>query len=237
MKRALLLVCLFTFGTLTLLAQSGKVPRAAHTTEKSRIHVAPQAAPAGLIKIFSNLGPNQFNIYVGNEGWYVTGPNAVIVDASAAAAATAQQFVGMPFIPNSNAQVSLVRLALQYNGTGGELFYVSIYGDSGGSPGTQLAGPVTLTHLPLFGTCCALASVHFDPPLPVTGETQYWVVASTPTAGKGSDSSGTWDWVYQGDVPPVAYYFPFFPCLANPGFFCEVPANAAAAFEVLGIEK
>jgi hypothetical protein len=229
-KRALLLVCLFALCNLTLLAQTGKVPRAAHTTEKSKIHVAPQEAPAGSQKIFSNLGPNRFNLYNDTFGWPVTGPNTV-EDAPL----TGQESVGMPFTPNSNAQVSQVRLALQYI-SGGEVFYVSIYGDSGGRPGTLLAGPVTLTHLPLFGTCCTLAVAHFDPPLPVTGETQYWVVASTPTTGKGSDSSGFWDWVYQDDIPPV--FLPgVFGLIEDPGDFgffnFEQPGDAAAAFEVL----
>jgi len=219
-KRAVLLVSLFALCNLTLLAQTGKGPRAAHTTEKSKIHVAPQAAPAGLIKIFSNLGPNQFNLYTDNWYWYITGPNVVGLPIK-------QQFVSMPFTPTSNARVSQVRLALQYKGSGGDLFYVSIYGDSGGHPGTSLAGPVTLTDVPPFGTCCTLAVAKFDPPLPVTGGTTYWVVASTPTSGTGSDSSGAWDWVYQDDIPPV-----WFSLLL--GNFFDEPAYAASAFEVLG---
>lgn len=203
MKRALSFVCLFALCNLTLLAQTGKVPRVSHTTEKSKMHVAPEAAPAAMQKIFSNLGPNQFNLYDDTTGWYVTGPTCVLLATADVVQNGCQQFVGMPFTPDTNAQVSQVRLALQYNGYGGELFYISIYGDSGGRPGTLLAGPVTLTHVPLFGTCCALPAANFNPPVPVTGGTKYWVVASTPTAGKGSDSSGTWDYVYQDDIEPV----------------------------------
>ncbi|MGA8540119.1 MAG: choice-of-anchor R domain-containing protein, partial [Terriglobales bacterium] len=133
----------------------------------------------------------------------------------------------MPFTPNSNAQVTQVRLALQYTGNGGDLFYVSIYADSGGNPGTLLAGPVTLRNLPLFGTCCTLAIAKFDEPLAVTGETRYWVVASTPTSGKGSDAWGSWDWVYQDGIPPV--------WLSDLPF--EFPGSHSSAFEVLGTNE
>lgn len=228
MKRALFLLCLFALCNLTLLAQTGKVPRAGHTTEKSKIHVAPQAVPARLIKIFSNLGPNQFNVYTDTDGWDVTGPDAVIIEASASGTTSFQQFTGIPFTPSSNAQVTQVRAAVQYV-SGDKLFYLSIHGDSGGTPGTLLAGPVAVTHLPDFGTCCTLAAANFDPPLAVTGGTQYWVVASTPTSGKGANFSGLWDWVYQGDVPPVF-------AVVDEFFEGERPALATPAVEVLGTD-
>jgi hypothetical protein len=217
-KRVLFLVCLFALCNLTLLAQTGKGLQVASTTEKSKVHVAPQAVPAGMQKIFSNLGPNQYNLYFATLGWFVTGPNVV---------GTQHQFISMPFTPNSNAEVTQVRLALQDTGSGGDLFYVSIYADSGGNPGTLLAGPVTLTHLPLFGTCCTLAIAKFESPLPVTGGTKYWVVASTPATGKGSDSLGYWDWVYQDDIPPV--------WLSD--LSIELPGSRASAFEVLGTNE
>jgi hypothetical protein len=99
--------------------------------------VAPQAVPARLIKIFSNLGPNQFNLYTDTDGWDVAGPNAVFIDASVAGTTSSQQSTGMPFTPNSNAQVTQVRAAVQYV-SGDKLFYLSIHGDSGGAPGTLL---------------------------------------------------------------------------------------------------
>jgi hypothetical protein len=226
-KRALLLLSLFALCNLTLLAQTGKAPRVGHTTEKSKIHVAPQSVPARLIKIFSNLGPNRFELYTDTDGWDVTGPNAVIIGD--VAQTSSQQFTGLPFTPNSNAQVTQVRAAVQYV-SGDKLFYLSIHGDSGGAPGTLLAGPVAVTHLPNFGTCCTLAAANFDPPLAVTGGTQYWVVASTPASGKGSNFAGLWDWVYQGDVPPV---FAF----VNEFFGVEQPGLSTPAVEVLGTNE
>lgn len=216
MKRALLLVCLFALCNLTLLAQTGRVPQYAHGNDKSKVHVAPQAVPAHLQKIFSNLGPNQYELYADDWTWYVEGP--LIGEG--------QQFTSVPFTPTANAQVSQVRAAIQYF-SGDKLFYLSIYGDSGGSPGSLLAGPVTVTHLPNFGTCCTLASANFDPPLAVTGGTQYWVVASTPASGKGANFLGGWDWIYQ-TVPPVFYYLPYI------YYEGEEAALSEPAVEVLG---
>jgi hypothetical protein len=73
---------------------------------------------------------------------------------------------------------------------------ISVFGDSGGVPGTPLAGPVTVTNLPDFGACCTLAIANFTP-LAVTGGTQYWVVASAPVSGQGSDFVGVWNWVFK----------------------------------------
>ena len=224
MKRALLLVYLFALCNLTLLAQTGQVPRFAHGNEKSKLHVAPQAVPAGLQKISSNLGPNQYELYTDNYTWYVEGPLGV--DGG-------QQFTSVPFTPTSNAQVSEVRAAVQYI-TGDRLFDLSIYADSGGSPGTLLAGPVTVTHFPDFLTCCTLASANFDPPLAVTGGTQYWVVASTPTSGKGANFVGGWDFVYQGDILPVAFYLLFGSVEYFEYYEVIDPGLSTPALEVLG---
>jgi hypothetical protein len=54
-KKRLLFVCLLVLWSLTLLAQTRKSPRTAHTIEKSAIHVPPDDVPLGLTKIFSNL--------------------------------------------------------------------------------------------------------------------------------------------------------------------------------------
>jgi len=79
---------------------------------------------------------------------------------------------------------------------------LSIYNDASGAPGTLLAGPVTVTNLPSFGTCCTLAIAYFSP-VAVTGGTQYWVVADAPASGTGSNFAGIWD--YAARVFPVAF--------------------------------
>src|SRR6202043_1059162 len=76
-KKRLLFVCLVVLWSLTLLAQTRKSPRTAHTTEKSAIHVPPDDVPLSLTKIFSNLGKSSTDLYFDHHGWLVLGPNSV----------------------------------------------------------------------------------------------------------------------------------------------------------------
>jgi hypothetical protein len=87
-----------------------------------------------------------------------------------------------------------VRVALQYGGSGANQINLNLYEDSGGVPGTLLAGPVTVADLPDYGTCCTLAIANFSS-VAVSGGAQYWVVADTPLTGTGSDSFALWDFV------------------------------------------
>jgi hypothetical protein len=183
-KKTLLFLCLLTLCNLALSAQTVRSSRIVHTTEKSAIHVPPQETPAGLKKIYSNLGKSKTYLYVDTGGWAEAGPNS---------SAGFTQFVGMPFTPKSSSHVSQVGVAVEYI-SGANQVNLSIYGDAGGIPGTLLAGPVTVTNLPSFGTCCALAAADF-PSVPVTGAAQYWIVADTPLTGTGSDFNGAWDMV------------------------------------------
>jgi hypothetical protein len=185
-KTALMFVCLLTLCSLTMLAQTAKGPRAVHTTEKSAIHMPPQEAPAALTRIYSNLG-TKTDLYLDSDGWSLTGFNSFGGESSAFS-------IALPFIPKSNSHVSQVRAAVQYDGYGANQVNLSIYGDASGIPGTLLAGPVTVTNLPDYGTCCTLAVANFTP-VAVTGGTRYWVVANAPLTGQGSDFVGVWDWV------------------------------------------
>ncbi len=182
MKKTLLFTCLLLFCNLTLFAQTEQSPRIMHVKEKSAIHVPPQEAPAGLTKIYSNLGSSKTDLYNDLSGWVVWGPHS---------SSGGPFFVGIPFTPKSNSHVSQVQVAVQYVG-GANQVNLSIYGDTNGAPGTLLAGPVTITNLPNAGTCCHLAVANFSP-LAVTAGTRYWVVADTPLTGTGSDFSGMWN--------------------------------------------
>jgi hypothetical protein len=179
-----LFACFLTFYTLTAVAQTGQTSRIVHTKEKSAIHVPPQEAPAGLKKIYSNLGKSKTDLYNETFGYGIEGPLA----------GGLTQFVGMPFTPKSDSHVSQVQVAMGYNGTGNNQVNLSIYTDSRNAPGTLLAGPVTVTNLPDGGTCCILTVANFSS-VAVTGGTQYWVVADTPLTGTGSDFSGIWNFV------------------------------------------
>jgi hypothetical protein len=185
-KTKLLCLCLSALCNLSLLAQTGKHPRILHTTEKSAIHVPPQEAPADLEKIYSNLY-TATDLYDEYDGWTVSGPNSSV----------GTSFIAIPFTPKSDSHVSVVRVPVHYVGSGANRVNLSLYADAGGTPGTLLAGPVTVADLALWGTCCTLTVASFSP-VAVTGGTQYWVAADTPLTGNGSDFFGTWDFVAPG---------------------------------------
>jgi hypothetical protein len=214
-KKTLLFVCLLALCNLTLFAQTGKHPRTRQTTEKSAIHVAPQEADVALKKIFSNLGKSKTNLYLDTTGWSLSGPTS---------SDGFTQFVGMAFTPKANSTVKQVEVAAQYI-SGANQVNLSIYGDTNNAPGTLLVGPVTVTNLPTFGTCCALAIANFGAGVAVTAGTQYWVVADTPSSGTGSDLAGVWDFV----VPPIAGGFN----VNGSGWFSN-DVNTQSAGEVLG---
>ncbi|MGA9528346.1 MAG: choice-of-anchor R domain-containing protein [Terriglobales bacterium] len=213
MKKPQMIVCLTVFCNLTLFAQTGSSPRMVRTAEGSAVHVLPQEIPAGLQKIYGNLG-SKTDPY-STVGWEIAGPKNKDYTV----------FIGMPFTPKSNSHVSQVQVALQYL-SGANQVNLSIYGDSSGAPGTLLAGPVTVTDLPESGTCCTLAIASFTP-VAVTGGTQYWVVADTPPTGTGSNFVGTWREVVK----------PFIPMAFNEGGSGWYGTNAdnLVAGEVLGI--
>jgi hypothetical protein len=211
----MILLCAAALCDLTLFAQSVKRPHIVHTTEKSAIHMAPQEAPESLTKIYGNLG-TKTDLYNDRAGWGVSGPASRVNNS---------EFIALPFTPKANAHVSQARVAIQYGGFGANQINLSLYGDANGSPGTLLAGPVTVTNLPVSGTCCTLAIANFSP-VSVTAGTQYWIVADTPLSGAGSDFLGYWKVVAK----------PIFDVAFNPGdtgWFTN-DANLLPAGEVLG---
>lgn len=183
MKKTLLFVCLFSICNLTMLAQTGNRPRSGQIAEKSAIHTPPPEISKTLTKIYSNLGSKKTDLYDDSDYWYVNGSNGLIFP----------QQLGLPFTPKSNSHISQVQVAIQYQGLGANQVNISIYGDAGGVPGTLLAGPVTVKNLPAAGTCCGLAVANFTP-VAVTGGSHYWIVASAPSSGAGSDFVGGWNW-------------------------------------------
>jgi hypothetical protein len=211
-KRTLMFVCLLVLCIPSLFAQSGNNPRAVFTTERSAIRVPPPKTPAGLKKIYSNLGKSKTDLY-SNSGWGVSGPFSLYGRAYS---------VALPFTPKFDSTVKQVQVALNY-ASGANQVNLSIYADAGGAPGTLLAGPVTVTNLPVPGTCCPLVVANFTP-VAVTAGTRYWVAANAPLTGLGSDFAGGWAWVVT-DIPiAIDYGFGWFP----------QSADGVTAGEVLG---
>lgn len=181
MKKSLLFLCALALCSVNLFAQQTKnrVTSPAHTYQTH----TPMEAPVSLMKIFSNLGPKT-SAFTGSA-YFFNGPASV----------SGQQWIAMAFTPKVNATVKQVQAAAQYNSSGANQANFSLYSDNAGAPGTLLAGPITVTNLPTYFTCCTLAVANFSTGVAVTAGTQYWVVGDTPTTGLGSDFEGVWSFV------------------------------------------
>ena len=164
---SLLFVCLFALSNAALFAQAEHVKSASHQN------------PARLQLIFGNLGTSQTNLYSTLAWFDVLGPGC---------SPPGPIFAAMPFTPKSNSHASQVRVPVLWAG-GTNQVNLSIYDDAGGVPGKLLAGPVTVTNLPNWATCCTLPSASFSP-VSLTGGSQYWIVADSDT-----DFCGTWAFV------------------------------------------
>ena len=179
MKKTAVFVFALALCSASLNAQK---PKTIEYTGRIGASVADE--PATLMKIFSNLGTST-SAY-SSSAWILTGPLSSFGGS---------QFIAMPFTPKSDAHVSQVRAAIQYNGSGANQARLSLYSDAGGVPGSLLAGPITVRNMPNYFTCCKTAVANFPTAVPVTAGTQYWVVADTASAGTGSDFDGVWDFV------------------------------------------
>jgi hypothetical protein len=215
---------------------SRKIPRSANTvptyiigSRHSRVsRVTPYEAPAGLVKIYSNLG-SKTDDYHGTNGWLISGPNSPFGE---------QQWVGYSFTPTKNHTATELLVALFYDifiSTGGNDFNIGIWSDSNGIPGKELSGG-DKKNLPPFteGGCCKLAKVIIKA-LNLKKDTPYWVVLSTPK--KGTDSVGVWDFVYNDAVGTQAYdsvlagrlseyRYPLLPCTERSSFLAQWAVEA-----------
>lgn len=215
MKQLSLIVCLLTFCSPALLAQTKSHPRILHALKNSDILVPPQDRPAGLKPIFSNLNKSLTYLYNQFDGWAISGPNS----------SGGTSFIALPFIPKSNSHAVQVRVPVHYVGSGANQVNLSLYTDLNGAPGTLLTSPVTVTNLALSGTCCSLTVASF-PAVALTAGTQYWVVADTPLTGTGSDFYGTWDFVAPNLFPMAGDH--------GAGWYAFDGLNNNSAGEVLG---
>jgi len=223
-KTTVLLLCACILASSALFAQTAADarvlfdptmhgPHVVHMKEKAAIHVPAQEPPKGLKTIYNNLSKGEYN---DTSTVIVAGPDSILGEAI---------FIAIPFIPKADSHVTQVGAAVQYGGSGANQVNLSIYSDNNFTPGTLLAGPVTVTNLPNLGTCCTLAVADFTP-LAVTAETRYWVVADTPLSGTGSDFLGGWD----SEIKPIL------PLAVNvdAGEWSSANGNGLPAGEVLG---
>jgi len=141
--------------------------------------------PAGLVKIFSNLGTGS-NVYNSFAGTGVLGQNVP--------GQPFPEWLGFAFTPAADHLVQVIQVGATYVSGTNEL-YLSLNADNAGLPGKALH-TWHFVNLPTFGTCCALQSGLFKSGIPVKKGTQYWVVLRT--AGGPSDTWDVWNNDFNG---------------------------------------
>ena len=187
---ALLLVflCVALFGLTALAADNGVVnntnakPMTAHAKNPSKIRTPAEVHPAGTRTIYSNLGPSG-NVYYDADGWLVAGPSSSL---------GASQFIGMHFTPAKNSTITVIKTAVGYDASGANQVLISLNKDDGSGGVGAVIAKKTFKNLPDFGTCCKLNTWTLTKPVKVRAGKQYWVVASTPATGTGSDALDVW---------------------------------------------
>jgi len=177
-----LFVCMFVLTLATTLLAADK-PLVAHT---DRIIVGHQKAEPDIgVTLCNNLGPasNEYNV---TNGFFVAGP---------ASALGTSQFIGAPCTPAATHTLTTVKAGWQWYGDGANEIQICLYSDNGSNaPGTQIGKCVTKKNLPTFGTTNTLVTANFTKQgLSLTGGTQYWIVALTPSSGTGDDALDVWD--------------------------------------------
>src|SRR6266853_1977570 len=124
---------------------------------------------SGLVKIFSNLASE----YPNGQFWCCTGYNIM-----GPSSGIGEQWMAAAFTPHANHTVTKISVAVGYSQGTTNGAVLSLRQDNNGVPGTTLKG-WTLSALPVFGTCCALAEASDPSGIPVSRGQQYWVVLRT----------------------------------------------------------
>lgn len=186
--RILLCLAVLFLSSVTALAAS---KHGYTTAQNGRITIATKGGPhaivpavrgdAGLKTFFSNLSEDALSTYFCCYGNTISGNTSVIGHAYAA---------GVPFTPAANGSVVKVKAGVGYvTGTKNSVT-LAIWSDSGGLPGAELTGADgAAKNLGNFGACCKLAVVKFKKPVPVSANTQYWLVIESSV----SQTDDTWD--------------------------------------------
>jgi len=175
-KRILVVIFLLTLCSVTVFAAdpTGHSSQVVMTNASSATHPMPNP-PAGLKKIFSNLGPKG-DEYNASGGPVVEGPDNGLGP---------ENDVAVAFTPKKNSTVTEVLMALQWlSGFNGAL--AAIYDDAAGSPGKALVGKDLKNFVFSGDGCCKLAKWKLAKGLKVKKGKQYWVVATTDAKSRTS---------------------------------------------------
>jgi len=139
--------------------------------------------------IFQLLDPQAKGRYFCCYGETISGANSVI---------GAAYWGGQGFTPASNSHITSVKAGIGYvEGTYTDVI-LSIDLDCSGVPcGTPVWSKKVTVSGTTFGSCCGIVSHRVNPPVAVTGGTQYWITATTEAA---SDIWAAWNFEVLDEV-------------------------------------
>jgi hypothetical protein len=174
--RILLCLAVLFLSSVTALAAGSK--HGYITTHNGRIAIATKDGPhaivpavqkdAGLTTFFSNLSEDALSTYFCCYGNTISGSASFLGHAYAVAVA---------FTPAADGTVVKAKAGVGWGQSGPNSVTMAIWSDSNGLPGAELTGAHrAANNLGNFGACCKLAAVKFKTPVPVSANTQYWLV-------------------------------------------------------------
>ncbi|HXM60546.1 MAG TPA: choice-of-anchor R domain-containing protein [Terriglobales bacterium] len=232
-KKALLTFTVLALASLTAFAANkdgivlSKDGRMTIATKPTPSVTRTERNEAGLVHIYDNLGTAYpKGEYWCCEGFTITGPTAIT--------GFPEYWSAAAFTPSAAHTVTKVEVAVGYvEGYNGLI--IGLYSDASGVPGKAIK-TWSVTGLPNFGACCAVATATDSTGISVTGGTQYWIVVKTNS--KSSNTYGAWNVndTDQVDSAPAAQY-----CSQDKGGSCSTndkwtafSSQPGLAFAVLG---
>jgi hypothetical protein len=181
------LVFLFLITIISTLGLAQTVPLMAVTRSSSLVRPL-DAPPAGLVKLYSNLG-SKTDAYDDNLGWIVWGPATGI-----------QQWMAMPFTPKADATVKQIRIAIGNEG-GTNSVSLNFTADAGGIPGKVLYRWRVKNLFP-WGGCCSLDTAR-GAAIKVKKGTKYWIVGKTDSSNP--DAMDVWAYSWNHAMGDISY--------------------------------
>lgn len=147
-----------------------------HGVVPYRLKIEPDLSP--IIDNLAHAYPD--GTYFCCQGWTVSGPTSPVGEA----------WLAVAFTPTTSMKAKQVALGIGYVVGTNNGVVASINDDASGLPGNALA-TFRVDSLPVFGSCCVVATQQKGQPATLNAGTQYWLVVKTNRAE--SDEWAAWN--------------------------------------------
>lgn len=211
---AVLIAALIPMALAADVRISGQPLHATMTGQVGHRTLGDVQAPAGLKKIYSNLGAKTSS-YDNTNGWLILGPNSAFGQ---------EQWIGYPFTPKKASTATQLKAALGYFDSGVNGVNVSINKDASGVPGKAMVQKAVSKLAEWTDPCCdAIKTIKIK--ATKLKKAQYWVVVGTNK--NQLDAEGVWFFAFGDPTGNQAYSF-------DGGVTWNTEQVQASAFAVFG---